>query len=40
MKKLSAGIILTDSIKILFCHVTGRNCYDIPKGLVVHVKIR
>lgn len=33
-KKLSAGLILTDCNKFLVCHVTGRNFYDIPKGLV------
>lgn len=34
MKKLSAGLLLTDENKFLVCHVTGRNFYDIPKGLV------
>lgn len=34
MKKLSAGVILTDGRKLLVCHVTGRDFYDIPKGLV------
>lgn len=34
MKKLSAGLILTDCSRFLVCHVTGRNFYDIPKGLV------
>lgn len=34
MKKLSAGLILTDCKKFLACHVTGRKNYDIPKGLV------
>lgn len=34
MKKLSAGLILTNGLKFLACHVTGRNFYDIPKGLV------
>ncbi len=34
MKKMSAGLILTDGDKFLVCHVTGRNHYDIPKGLV------
>jgi len=34
VKKLSAGLILTDCKKFLACHVTGRKHYDIPKGLV------
>jgi len=34
MKKISAGLLLTDGTKLLVCHVTGRNFYDIPKGLV------
>jgi len=34
MKKLSAGLVLTDGERFLACHVTGRNFYDIPKGLV------
>ena len=34
MKKISAGLVLTDGVKLLVCHVTGRNFYDIPKGLV------
>lgn len=34
MKKLSAGLILTDGTRLLVCHVTGRGFYDIPKGLV------
>ncbi|KJS12915.1 MAG: hypothetical protein VR67_06985 [Peptococcaceae bacterium BRH_c8a] len=34
MKKISAGLLLTDGAKLLVCHVTGRNFYDIPKGLV------
>lgn len=34
MKKISAGLVLTDGAKLLVCHVTGRNFYDIPKGLV------
>ncbi len=34
MRKLSAGVIFTDGIRFLVCHVTGRKYYDIPKGLV------
>lgn len=34
MNKISAGLVLTDGAKFLVCHVTGRNFYDIPKGLV------
>jgi len=34
MKRISAGLVLTDGAKLLVCHVTGRNFYDIPKGLV------
>lgn len=34
MKKLSAGLVLTNGEKFLACHVTGRHFYDIPKGLV------
>jgi len=32
MKKISAGLILTDGISILLCHSTGHNFHDIPKG--------
>ena len=32
MKKISAGLILTDGSKILLCHSTGNDFYDIPKG--------
>ncbi|WP_077622929.1 NUDIX hydrolase [Sediminibacillus massiliensis] len=32
MKKLSAGLILTDGEKFLGCHSTGNWFYDLPKG--------
>ncbi|WP_085505361.1 NUDIX hydrolase [Thalassobacillus devorans] len=34
MKKLSAGLILTDGEKFLGCHSTGNWFYDLPKGEV------
>jgi len=34
MKKLSAGMILTDGEKFLGCHSTGNWFYDLPKGEV------
>jgi len=34
MRKLSAGIIITDGKQILLGHSTGNNFWDIPKGLV------
>ena len=34
MKKISAGLILTDKSKFLGCHSTGNCFYDIPKGSI------
>lgn len=34
MKKLSAGIIITDGNQILLGHSTGNHYWDIPKGMV------
>lgn len=34
MKKISAGLILTDKTKFLGCHSTGNYFYDIPKGSI------
>ncbi|MBM7553548.1 NUDIX domain-containing protein [Thalassobacillus pellis] len=34
MKKLSAGLVLTDGEKFLGCHSTGNWFYDLPKGEV------
>jgi len=34
MKKVSAGIIITDGKEILLGHSTGNNFWDIPKGMV------
>lgn len=34
MKKVSAGLILTDKQYFLGCHSTGNNFYDIPKGSI------
>jgi 8-oxo-dGTP pyrophosphatase MutT (NUDIX family) len=31
-KKLSAGVIVTDGINVLVCHVTDADYYDLPKG--------
>jgi 8-oxo-dGTP pyrophosphatase MutT (NUDIX family) len=33
-KTLSAGVIVTDGIQLLLCHVTGARHYDLPKGKV------
>ena len=34
MKKLSAGVIITDNKSILLGHSTGNKHWDIPKGLI------
>lgn len=34
MKKVSAGLILTDKKSFLGCHSTGNYFYDIPKGAI------
>ena len=34
MKKISAGIIITDGKEILLGHSTGNDFWDIPKGMV------
>lgn len=31
-KPISVGLILTDNQKLLVCHSTGNNFYDLPKG--------
>jgi len=33
-KTVSAGVIVTDGIKLLLCHVTGGKHWDLPKGKV------
>lgn len=33
-KTCSAGIVITDGKRILLCHVTGSNRWDLPKGKV------
>ena len=32
--KISAGMLITDGIHLLVCHVTGGNNFDIPKGQI------
>lgn len=34
IKTTSAGVIVTDGISILICHVTGAKHWDLPKGKI------
>lgn len=33
-KTISAGVVITDGVNILLCHVTGAKHWDLPKGKV------